>query len=149
MSHKTKASGPSRLPFGPKLTVGLFFWPLPGLPKDQQQSVANYIIFFFFGGGELLCCQLFFYARCRYHEHLESIGAHLTAVFCCVLQGSLMLLADLDLINWRFRWFRCVWSVWIFWKLREISGEMCTVLKWGLNSFWNFRRIFSEFIRFF
>jgi hypothetical protein len=136
--HTNEALGPSRLPFGPNWQLDCFFLS-SGLPKDQQQSMANYMIFFF--GGELLCCQLFFYARCRYHEHLESIGAHLTAVF----------------LLWQGVW--CYWLIWIWltdasvffgvWsmfklvKLREKSGKICTPLKCGFNNYWNFRRIFE------
>ena len=90
---KRKPRGHHAYPSGRNWQLDCFFGPSPASQKINNNQ-WRIIYFFFFGGGELLCCQLFFYARCRYHEHLESIGAHLTAVFLLCVAG------EFDAIGW-------------------------------------------------
>ena len=105
---KRKPRGHHAYPSGRNWQLDCFFGPSPASQKINNNQ-WRIIYFFFFGVGELLCCQLFFYARCRYHEHLESIGAHLTAVFLCVC----------------YRGVWCYWLIWIWLTDASVDFGVC------------------------
>ena len=114
---KRKPRGHHAYPSGRNWQLDCFFGPSPASQKINNNQ-------FFLVEGNCFVASCFFLRSVQISWTPGINWSSLNSCFfVCVLQGSLMLLADLDLINWRFRWFRCVWSVWIFWKLRKYRGK--------------------------